>query len=78
MDHGSLYLQLNLSASLDRQCFNITITDDDMAEDDEVFYAYISYIRNAAGHVIRYPYRSRTNIIIFDDDCKSLMVALKL
>ena len=34
VDHGSLQQEFTVSASLRRQCFNITIVDDDVAEED--------------------------------------------
>ena len=71
MDHGSLNEQLNLTAGQSKQCFNITITDDDVVEEDEVFWISITRIRNAAGQYKRHPYRRRANIFIIDDDnCK--------
>ncbi|CAI8024249.1 Latent-transforming growth factor beta-binding protein 1, partial [Geodia barretti] len=68
VDHESLRQELSLSANLSRQCFNVTINDDDVAEDDEIFWIYLQYIRNAAGRGVRYPYRNRATIIILDDD----------
>ena len=70
VDHESLRQELSLSANLSRQCLNVTINDDDVAEDDEIFWISLSLIRNAAGRYVRYPYRSRATIIILDDDCK--------
>ena len=37
VDHGSLEQQLTFSASTGRQCFNISITDDDEVELDSYF-----------------------------------------
>ena len=72
MDHESLRRELNISVNLSRQCVNVTINDDDVAEEDEIFWIYVSYIRNAAGRLVRYPYyRSRATILILDDDSKS-------
>ena len=74
MDHESLRRELNISANLSRQCVNVTINDDNVAEEDEIFWITVSYIRNAAGRLVRYPnpyYRRRATILILDDDSKS-------
>ena len=75
VDHESLQQELSLSANLSRQCLNITINDDDVAEDDEIFWIILSWIRNAAGRV-RYPFRGKATIIILDDDCKSVNISV--
>ena len=72
MDHESLRRELNISANLSRQCVNVTINDDNVVEEDEIFWIYVSHIRNAAGRSVRNPYfRSTATILILDDDSKS-------
>ena len=73
MDHESLRRELNISANLSRQCVNVTINDDSVAEEDEIFWISVSYIRNAAGRRVRHPYyyRRRATILILDDDSKT-------
>ena len=72
VDHGSLEQQLNLSASLGRQCFNITITNDEVVEEDELFQLSIPSISYVAGNsrIYRQDIVAAT-VTIIDDDCKS-------
>ena len=77
VDHGSLEQEFTVSASLRRQCFNITIIDDDVAEEDEFFQVSLtsSYI---VGN-----YRSQlsittANVTIIDDDSKSIKFKIRL
>ena len=74
VDHGSLDQQLTLSASLGRQCFNITIANDDVVEEDEFFQLTITSIRRNSSNL--YPYQETTplaTVTIIDDDCKPLI-----
>ena len=44
MDHGSLEQQLTFSASMSTQCLDVSITDDDEVEQDELFTLTLSVI----------------------------------
>ena len=71
VDHGSLDQQLTLSASLGRQCFNITITNDDVVEEDEFFQLTLTSIARTSSNFS--PYQVPTllaTVTIIDDDCK--------
>ena len=74
VDHGSLDQQLTLSASLGRQCFNITITNDDVVEEDEFFQLTLTSIARNSSNL--FPYQETTplaTVTIMDDDCKPLI-----
>ena len=71
VDHGSLEQQLTFSASTGRQCFNISITDDDEVEEDELFQLALSLVSRTAGYATAYQLNIPTaTITIIDDDCK--------
>ena len=71
VDHGSLEQQLTFSASVGRQCFNISTTDDDEVEEDELFQLALSLVRRTAGNATAYQLNIPTaTITIIDDDCK--------
>ena len=71
MDHGSLEQQLTFSVSMSTQCLNVTITDDDEVEQDELFTLTLSVIRRTAGNNTIYQLNApTTTITIIDDDCK--------
>ena len=70
VDHGSLEEQLTFSASMGRQCFNISITDDDEVEEDELFQLALSLVRRTAGNTDVYQHIPTATITIIDDDCK--------
>ena len=71
MDHGSLEQELTVSASLGRQCFNISIINDDVAEEDEFFQVSLTSIRFVAGNNIYQVLTPTAAVTIIDDDCKS-------
>ena len=71
-DHGSLEQEFTVSDSLRRHCFNITIIDDDVAEDDEFFQVFLTSARRIDGKNIFRVSRYRANVFIIDDDCKSI------
>ena len=76
VDHGSLEQQLTFSASTGRQCFNISITDDDEVELDELFQLTLSDINHTIANTNIYQLNTPTTIItIIDDDCK-LVIAI--
>ena len=59
-----------ISVTQGRQCANISITDDSVPEDDELFQVLISSVRQTVGKP-RYNLLQRTAIVsIIDDDCK--------
>ena len=59
-----------ISVAQGRQCANISITDDSLPEDDELFQVSISSVRRTVG-TPRYTLRQRTaRVTIIDDDCK--------
>ena len=59
-----------ISVAQGRQCANISITDDSVPENDELFQVSISSIRRTIG-TPRYTLRQRTaRVSIIDDDCK--------
>ena len=66
MDHGSLEQELTVSSSLGRQCFNITIINNDVAEEDELS---LTAIRRRAGKTLLTP---TATVTLIDDDCKSV------
>ena len=68
VDRGSLEQQLTFSASMGRQCFNISITDDDEVEEDELFQLTLSGVRRTTGNTTAY--QPTATITIIDDDCK--------
>ena len=71
VDHGSLDQQLTLSASLGRQCFNITIANDDVVEEDEFFQLTLTSVEMTSLNL--FPYQVTTplaTVTIIDDDCK--------
>ena len=71
VDHGSLEQQLNVSASMGRQCFNISIADDGAVERDELFQLTLSDVSRTTGNTsISQIYIQRATITIIDDDCK--------
>ena len=71
VDHGSLEQQLTLSASAGRQCFNIVITNDDVAEEDEFFQLTLTSIRRTSSNLYHYQVLTQTaTVTIIDDDCK--------
>ena len=71
VDHGSLEQQLTFSTSMGRQCFNISITDDDEVEEDELFRLTLSDVSRTAGNTTAYQLNiSTATITIIDDDCK--------
>ena len=61
-----------MSSSLRRQCFNITIIDDDVAEEDEFFQVSLTLIRFLAGNNIYQMLTPTATVTIIDDDCKSI------
>ena len=72
IDHGALERQLTLSASQSRQCFNITITDDGVAEEDELFQLTLSSIgRTSANFVPFQVLIPLATVTIIDNDCKA-------
>ena len=77
MDHGSLEQELIVSTSLRRQCFNITIIDDDVAEEDEFFQVSLTSIRRIAGNNIYQVLITTATVTIIDDDCKSITFQFK-
>ena len=71
VDHGSLEQQLTLSASGGRQCFNIVITNDDVAEEDEFFQLTLTSIGRTFSNLFHYQVPTQTaTVTIIDDDCK--------
>ena len=73
MDHGSLEQELTVSASLGRQCFNITIINDDVAEEDEFFQVSFTSFRRIDGNNIYQLLITTANVTVVDDDCKFLI-----
>ena len=73
MDHGSLEQELTVSASLGRQCFNITIINDDVAEEDEFFQVSFTSFRRIDGNNIYQLLIMTANVTVVDDDCKFLI-----
>ena len=66
-----------MSASLGRQCFNITIIDDNVAEEDEFFQVSLTSIRRIAGNYIYQVLTPTATVTIIDDDCKSIKFQFK-
>ena len=66
-----------MSASLGRQCFNTTIIDDDVAEEDEFFQVSLTSIRHIAGNYIFQVLTPTAAVTIIDDDCKSIKFQFK-
>ena len=56
------------SHSTHRQCFNVTIIDDRILEDNETFSLRLSQAGNSSVPVIIHPNVSTIKIV--DDDCK--------
>ena len=77
MDHGLLEEEFTVSASLRRQCFNITIINDDVAEEDEFFQVSLTSIRRIAGNNIYEVLIRRATVTIIDDDCKSIKFQIR-
>ena len=73
VDHGLLEQQLTFSTSTGRQCFNISITDDDEVEEDELFQLTLSDVRRTNGNIYQLNIPTAT-ITIIDDDCKLAIV----
>ena len=71
VDHESLEQELIVSASLGRQCFNTTIIDDDVAEEDEVFRLILAPYMHIAGNYIHQLLIRAATVTIIDNDCKS-------
>ena len=69
VDHESLEQELTVSASLGRQCFNITIIDINVAEEDELS---LTAIRCRAGKNIYQVLTPTATVTLIDDDCKSI------
>ena len=62
-----------ISVAQGRQCANISITDDSVPQDDELFQVSISSVRRTVG-TPRYTLRQRTAIVsIIDDDRKKTL-----
>ena len=76
MDYEPLSQELSLSADLNRHCFNVTIIDEAVAEQDEAFWISLSWLRDTAGTALRHPFRSRATIVILDDDGKSVIMSV--
>ena len=76
VDYEPLRQELSLSADLNRQCFNITIIDEAVPEQDEAFWISLSWIRDTAGRYLRSPYWHRATIVILDDDGKSVIMSV--
>lgn len=72
VDHGLLpQSNITVSANLTRECVNITIRDDALPEENELFRISISSLTRIAGpSPYQIPIRSAT-VTIIDDECKS-------
>ena len=56
---------------MSRQCFNISITDDEEVEEDELFQLTLSDVRRTTGNTYIYQLSIPTaTITIINDDCK--------
>ena len=78
VDHGSLEQQLTFSANMGRQCFNISITDDDEVEEDELFQLTLSRVRRTTGNTyIRQRNITAATITIIDNDCKLAIMCFR-
>ena len=79
-DHGSLQQELTVSADRGRQCVDITITDDDVPEQNEFFQITLSNIQLVEA-TFRYVYQLHTpsaTVTIVDDDCKITAVHVNI
>ena len=76
MDYEPISQELSLSADLNKQCFNVTIIDEAVAEQDEAFWISLSWIRDTAGRGLRRPFWRRATIVILDDDGKSVIMSV--
>ena len=77
-DHGSLQQELNVSAARGKQCVDITITDDDVPEENEFFQITLSNIQLVEAN-FSYFYQLHTpsaTVTIVDDDCKITAVQI--
>ena len=71
VDHGSLDQELTLSSSLGRQCFNITIANDGVVEEDEFFQLTLTFIARTSSNNFYYQVQTPlATVTIIDDDCK--------
>ena len=71
VDHGTSNQSVMISATLAKQCVNISITDDSVVEEDEFFQISITSIfRYAGGYNPYYLSIMSATVTIIDNDCK--------
>ena len=63
--------ELTVSADRGRQCVDITIIDDDVPEEDEVFQITLSNIQLVEANIFAYQLHTPSaTVTIVNDDCK--------
>ena len=79
VDHGTLDQQMTVSADTYRQCVNVTISNDTVLEENEIFQISISFISRITGSTYIYQqYYVSATVTIIDDDRKYIHIVVSV
>ena len=77
-DHGTLQQELTISAARGKQCVDITITDDDVPEENEFFQITLSNIQLVEATYVYQLHTPSATVTIVDDDGKITAVQVNI